>query len=106
MSVSMSLCVSSVNVPWRPSLLAQVPGCFSLSPGELLPGLARLRVPLEGEGELGLVAGRGGGAEAALGVLDGVEVQGGPPVDPEGPSGASPGRPGALCWGREARPPR
>ena len=88
--------------------MAQAPRGFSLSPGELLPGLARLRVPLEGEPGLGpgVVAGRGGGADAALGVLDGVEVRGGPPVGPEGPSGASPGRPGALCWGREARPPR
>ena len=95
----LSLFVSSVCVPWCWFLFAHAPLGFSLSPGELLPGLARLNVPLEGEPGLGpgVVAGRGGGAEAALEVPVGVEVQGGPPVGPEGPSGASPGCLGALC---------
>ena len=77
MSVSLSLFVSAVGVPWCSSLLAQAPLGFSLSPGELLTGLARLRVPLEGEPGLGqgVEAGRGGGAEAALVILEGVEVR-------------------------------
>ena len=71
--------------------MAQAPRGFSLSPGELLPGLARLNVPLEGEPGLGpgVVAGRGGGAEAVLVVLEGVEVSW-----------------GASSRGRGARPPR
>ena len=77
--MSLFLCVSIISVPVGPVLVAQVPCGFSFSPGELLPGLAALRVPLEGDPGLGhgVVVGMpdmGGGAEAALVILEGVEV--------------------------------
>ena len=48
LTVYIFVVIVRVTVPPGPSLVAQVPAGFGLSPGDPLPGLAAIEVGLEG----------------------------------------------------------
>ena len=96
MSLLSVVSVSGIPVASALALASQVPWGFGLSPGVLLPELARLSVPLDGE------PGRGHGVEVGLEV-PGVLGSGGAEVDLFGGVEESWW---ASSRGRGARPPR